>query len=151
MAKKRKNKKETMWAVFILAIFLLALYVLPQKTKACFGTSCFKVEVVTSDKDLSIGLMYRESMKPNEGMLFVFGEESPYSFWMRNTLIPLDIIWLDKDKKVVYIKENAQPCRDDLCETFKPEKSAKYVLEINANASKEADIKVGDIIRVNIP
>ena len=58
------------------------------------------------------GLMFRENMDSDRGMLFIFEKEGEYPFWMKNTLIPLDIIWINKDKEVVFISENAQPCEE---------------------------------------
>ena len=88
--------------------------------------------------------MYRDMLDTDEGMLFIFHEEAKHSFSMRNTLISLDIIWLDKDKKVIYIKEGAQPCKEEICETFKPDKDALYVLEINAGKVREIGLNIGD-------
>ncbi len=92
--------------------------------------------------------MYRQSLPKDAGMLFVFDKEGEYPFWMKNTLIPLDIIWLDKDKKVIYINENTQPCKTVNCESYGTDKNSKYVLELNAGIAKEIGLKVGDLITV---
>lgn len=148
MARKNKSsKKEFVWAIFILVILALFIRFYPQDKKACFKERCFKVEIEDNDHDRSIGLMYREKLASDRGMLFIFDYEDRYSFWMRNTSIPLDMIWFDKDKKVVYIKEGAQPCGEGLCETIKPDKKALYVLEINADKVKVIGLKVGDSIQ----
>lgn len=70
----------------------------------------YKLKVADTGKKRSQGLMYIENLPKNEGMLFVFEKSGIYPFWMKNTKIPLDIIWLNSDKQVVYIKENASPC-----------------------------------------
>lgn len=150
MAKKKKDsKKELKWAIIVVVVFALLINLHPQDKKVCFQDRCFKVETVESEKDLSIGLMYRDKLNANEGMLFLFPEEDRHSFWMKNTYIPLDIVWLDKDKKVVYIKDGAKPCKEGICETFKTETDALYVLEINAGRVKEIDLKVGDEMSFN--
>ena len=77
-------------------------------------------------------------------MLFVFGGPGKYSFWMKNTLISLDIIWMDGDGKIVDIKEGAMPCGKNYCESYTPKAPAKYVLEINAGMAKETGMKIGD-------
>lgn len=82
-------------------------------------------------------------------MLFIFDSSGDYPFWMKNTLIPLDIIWISKDKKVVDIKENAKPCRSEMCETYSPKSDAKYVLEINGGLANKYKIKVGDALSFN--
>lgn len=76
-------------------------------------------------------------------MLFVFEKEALYPFWMKNTLIPLDMIWMDAKGKVVDIK-TASPCTTDPCPTTAPNGPALYVLEINADMSKFIKLKVGD-------
>jgi uncharacterized membrane protein (UPF0127 family) len=76
-------------------------------------------------------------------MLFIINEEGIYPFWMKNTLIPLDIIWINKDKEVVFIKKDFQPCTE-ICESITPDKKAKYVLEINGSLADKNNIKVGD-------
>jgi hypothetical protein len=90
--------------------------------------------------------MYREKLDANAGMLFIFEQEGSYGFWMKNTLIPLDIIWLDKTKKVVYIKKNALPCSGDPCPVFQPQHNAFYVLEVNAGIVDEIGLAEGDYL-----
>lgn len=75
-------------------------------------------------------------------MLFVNQHEGLYPFWMKNTLISLDIIWISKDKKVVYIAKNVQPCLET-CEAIKPACPAQYILEVNAGFIEKYQIKVG--------
>lgn len=74
-------------------------------------------------------------------MLFVYDEEKKYSFWMKNTLIPLDIIWIDKDHRVVDV-QTVQPCKTEHCPSFTPKEQAQYILEINAGIAERAGIKV---------
>lgn len=90
--------------------------------------------------------MYRDKLKGERGMLFIYDEEGVHNFWMKNTLIPLDIIWLDKDKKVIYTKHSAPPCKKPPCPSYGPEKSCRYVLEINAGKAKEVGLKKGEKI-----
>jgi uncharacterized membrane protein (UPF0127 family) len=112
--------------------------------KACINGNCFNIEIAESSEKRSRGLMYRENLDQNSGMLFIFDQEKEYSFWMKNTLIPLDIIWLNKDMEVVYIEENVQPCKKDPCRRYKPNKLAKYVLELNAGQTEKVGIKIGN-------
>ena len=105
---------------------------------------CFNVEIADTPEARAIGLMNREYLNPDSGMLFIFDTEEKYCFWMKNTLVPLDIVWLGKNKDVVFIKHNAEPCKADPCETFRPDKKAKYVLEINSGLAKEIGLKKGD-------
>jgi len=112
--------------------------------KVCINNNCFYVELAETQEERSRGLMYRETLDKDKGMLFIFDEEKEHSFWMKNTLIPLDIIWINKDKEVVDIKKNVQPCVEEKCEIFKPSNKAKYVLELNAGQSDKTNIKIGD-------
>lgn len=91
--------------------------------------------------------MNREYLDPDKGMLFLFENEGIYNFWMKNTLIPLDIIWIDENKKAVFIKENAMPCNLEDCEIFHPAQKAKYVLEINGGLSEKYGLKFGNEIK----
>ena len=101
----------------------------------------FEIEFARTAQETEVGLMYRKSMKENQGMLFVFHDERPRSFWMKNTYIPLDIIYLDKDKRIVSIAKNAEP----LSETSRPsEGEAMYVLEINGGLSDKIGLSKGD-------
>lgn len=93
----------------------------------------------------SRGLMYREGLDSDKGMLFIFEKEGEYPFWMKNTLISLDIIWINENKEVVFISENAQPCSEEYsCPSISPGKNAKYVLEINGGTSERIGLKIGD-------
>lgn len=108
-----------------------------------------KIQVKVADTAVSQekGLMGVSSMPPDEGMLFVFNIELPYAFWMKDTLIPLDIIWLDKKKSIVYIQKNALPCTKSPCTSYMPNNFAQYVLEVNAGWVEKNKIKLGDKVK----
>ena len=90
------------------------------------------VEIADDNEERMQGLMFRENLDENEGMFFIFENESYQTFWMKNTLIPLDIIFIDKNFEIIDIK-NAVPCKEDPCQFYKSSKPAKYVLEVNSN------------------
>ena len=101
----------------------------------------FDIEFARDDYERETGLMYRESMKDDQAMLFIFGDEKPRYFWMKNTYIPLDIIYIDAGKRIVKIIKNAKP----LDETALPSKRPiKYVLEIKAGLSDAYGFKESD-------
>ncbi|NBV42245.1 DUF192 domain-containing protein, partial [bacterium] len=75
----------------------------------CFGKTCFQVEVARTEQEQEVGLMYRRSLPKNHGMLFVFNQDKPHSFWMKNTYLALDMIWIDRNYRVVHIVSNARP------------------------------------------
>ena len=111
--------------------------------KICFGKSCFEVEIARTLMEKARGLSFRKSLLENSGMFFAFWFQWRHAFWMKNTLMPLDIIWLDKNYIVVDIARDSKPCTGLLCPAIIPSKPAKYVLEINAGLSKKMSIEVG--------
>ena len=80
-------------------------------------------------------------------MLFIFEGEDYWSFWMKNTLIPLDLIFISDQYTIVDIKENFKPCKVDNCDSYTSKKKAKYVLEVNSGFVKENNVKIGDKIK----
>jgi hypothetical protein len=101
----------------------------------------FKVEVVDTPALRSKGLMYRKEMPLNHGMLFIWDKDTRGGFWMKNTYIPLDIIFIDKNYQIIHIAKNTKPLSEKL---ISPMKSYRYVLEINAGLSEKYKIKPGD-------
>lgn len=116
----------------------------PKQNQVCFQDNCFEVELATTPKQWTQGLMYQKSLEQNKGMLFIFQDIGKHAFWMKNTLIPLDIIWLNANQKIVYIYKNAQPCQVSNCPTINPDTKSKYVLEINAGKVDEIGLRVGN-------
>lgn len=100
-----------------------------------------EIEIADTDYDIQTGLMYRSSMKKNQGMLFVFPNVIERYFYMKNTKIPLDLIFIDNNKTVVSFQQNAKPFDESSLSSNIP---AQYVLEVNAGFVGEWNIKVGD-------
>lgn len=138
--------KKFVGAVFTLVFFLFPLFIFPQENSArvCLKGRCFNVEIADTPDERVRGLMYRRYLPSTKGMFFVFEKEGIYPFWMKNTYIPLDIIWIDSQMRVVDIKKNVLPCSSEKCPTFIPQAKAKYVLEINANVSEKIGLNIGD-------
>lgn len=101
------------------------------------------IEIADTDYDIQTGLMYRSTMEPNQGMLFVFDDEEERFFYMKNTQIPLDIIYIDANKKIVSFQKNAKPFNETSLPSHVP---AKYVLEVNAGMADAWSLKEGDSI-----
>lgn len=108
------------------------------------GKNVFQVELATTPKELQFGLMYRKELADDQGMLFIFERPAIQSFWMKNTYIPLDIIFISDDWRIINIAENSGPCLLDPCTMYYSSGPAKYVLEIKAGLSKEKQIQVGN-------
>lgn len=90
----------------------------------------FTPEIVDTPETRRKGLMNRESLENNTGMLFVFEHEAVYPFWMKNTLIPLTMVWIAEDGKIID-QQDAVPCKQADCPNYVPAGKAKYVLEVN--------------------
>lgn len=101
------------------------------------------VEIAADDNQRAKGLMYRPYMPDSVGMLFVFERAEPQAFWMKNTIIPLDIIYVDGNKKVVSIQKNAVPYSE---KSLPSEGNAQYVVEVNAGFSERFGIQPGDTL-----
>lgn len=133
----------------VLFFLITVLYLINNKESfefksVCFQENCFSIEIMDTPEKRAQGLMFRQELPEDKGMLFVFERQGIYGFWMKNTLISLDIIWMDEEQKVVFIKEYASPCEIDICESINPEKEAKYVLELNAGVVENIGLKIGD-------
>jgi uncharacterized protein len=93
------------------------------------------------------GMMFRDSLAENRGMLFTHGEEGTFSYWMFQVKIPLDIIWMDSRRRIVEIVENAQPCPQKPCVSYGGKEKALYVLELSGGNARKNGLKVGDVLR----
>ena len=108
-----------------------------------------RVEVVRTDPERARGLMFRTSLDGDAGMLFVFDESADHGFWMVNTLIPLDMIFIDEDRRIAGIVERAQPLTDTSRGIGAP---SRYVLEVNGGWAKAHGVAKGDRVRFeNVP
>lgn len=115
----------------------------------CYENNCFNVEVAKTAAQRERGLMYRAQLPKDGGMLFIFNKQGIYPFWMKNTLIPLDIIWINEENKITSITFGAQPCKSLMCPSIVPSGVAKYVLELNAGTCEKIGLGVGDYLQIN--
>lgn len=105
-------------------------------------------EVADTPEKRSVGLMFRDSLAPGSGMLFIFQEAHPYLFWMKNCRFPIDIIWLNEQKEVIFISEKTPPCKADPCPNYGPlDKNALYVVEVEAGFAQKEKLKLGAKVR----
>jgi uncharacterized membrane protein (UPF0127 family) len=107
-----------------------------------------RAEVAATEAEREHGLMLRQSLGDLDGMIFVFDAPGLHAFWMKDTLIPLDMLWLDGGGKVVSIAESVPPCKTPECPTYPPRAAASYVLEVNAGFAKKHQVRVGDTVSV---
>ncbi|MBU6416460.1 MAG: DUF192 domain-containing protein [Xanthomonadaceae bacterium] len=106
----------------------------------------FMVEIAATPAEQEHGLMDRTSMAADHGMLFVFPDSQPRTFWMKNTLIALDMLFFDESRHLVAIQANAQPCKADPCQLYPSDTPARYVLELNAGTAAKLGARKGDAI-----
>ncbi|MBN2043285.1 MAG: DUF192 domain-containing protein [Candidatus Aenigmarchaeota archaeon] len=133
--------------VFLMIAIPLDLFELSHYydvSMVCFGKDCFEVELAVTPAEKNMGLMERESLELDSGMLFIFDTMGKRSFWMKDVRIGLDMIFIDDNSVVVYIEKDAMPCTGD-CPFITPDRDYMYVLEINGGLSEELGIRVGDI------
>ena len=134
--------------ILILSFFSLA-YTREVTQRVCIKNTCINAEIADDDYKRQQGLMFRESLADDHGMLFVFQYEDKYGFWMKNMLIPLDIIWISKDMRVVDISTNVQPC-SDTCDNITPKKAVKYVLEVKSGFVNKHKLRLGDKVSFSL-
>jgi|CXWL01.1.fsa_nt_gi uncharacterized membrane protein (UPF0127 family) len=103
-----------------------------------------QIEVADTPETLAKGLMERETLGKSEGILFVFPEEVLLRFWMKKTLIPLDIIFVSKDYKIIGVINKAPPCTESPCQIYSSTGNGRYAVEVNAGFAEINNIKVGD-------
>lgn len=119
--------------------------ILPITAKAIVGGEIIELEVAETPEQQAIGLMYRSHLPKNRGMLFPFSPARVARFWMKNTLIPLDIIFLE-DGVIKAIFANVSPCQVDPCPVYGPSFPINQVIEIPAGRAKELGLSQGDEI-----
>jgi uncharacterized membrane protein (UPF0127 family) len=102
------------------------------------------VEIAETQPEWTQGLSGRNSMASDQGMLFIFDHEAKWSFWMKDVKFPLDIIWFNSNRQVVYVEHDLSPCSSQNCPVFTPPSNARYVLEVNAGFAATHNISIGD-------
>jgi uncharacterized membrane protein (UPF0127 family) len=108
------------------------------------GEEHVKVEIARSDPERQRGLMYREKLEPGRGMIFLFDHPQKLKFWMKNTYIPLDMVFIGGDKRVVYVEENAEP----LTLTSRgPDEDSQFVLEVPGGWARAHGVERGVPVR----
>lgn len=109
----------------------------------------FRVEIADDDAERSRGLMYRDQMDADAGMLFLFDRQEPQAFWMKNTRIPLDILYFDQTWSLVGWSLNTPPCSlGNNCPSYPSGAPARYVLELNAGTADKIGAELGDVLAV---
>jgi hypothetical protein len=108
-------------------------------------------EIAAPEDVRARGLMFRDALPIDQGMLFVFEEEGVHAFWMKNTRIPLDMLWLDPGRRIVHIAKMVPPCVADPCPSYGPGLPALFVLELAGGQADARGLKVGDRLEFVLP
>ncbi len=109
--------------------------------------SIIRLELAVTDQEREMGLMFRDALPEDTGMLFIFDTEARWPFWMKNTFIPLDLVWLDGAGVITDLRTNVQPCRRDPCPSYAPRAPARAVLELNAGIAAVHSLTIGQKLR----
>jgi uncharacterized membrane protein (UPF0127 family) len=110
-----------------------------------------QVEVMVKDEDRAMGLMFRPSLARDRGMLFVFERTDFHGIWMKNCRFPIDILWLDEERKIVHVAEAVPPCTAEPCPVYNPLRRAAYVVELNAGQARREKAAVGAEVGFSLP
>ena len=108
-------------------------------------------EIADTPERLQRGYMFRSEVREGEGMIFLFERPDFHAFWMKNTLVSLDIIWMDDAHTVVHLEANTPPCKADPCPSYSPIRKTSSVLEVRAGTAAAQGLKIGDRLRITIP
>lgn len=152
--------KKLLFIFFTFVIIIAFLYMFkshntPTGQKLTINNNTIYIEIADTPEKREQGLMYRKDLCKDCGMLFVFENEDIYTFWMKNTYISLDIIWISNTGEIVEIAKNTKPYICHLIETsedckpsvYKPHVNSRYVLEVNGGFSEKNNIQVGDRVQ----
>jgi uncharacterized membrane protein (UPF0127 family) len=143
----RRSVLASLLVVVILLVGAAAVFFVTrqQPSGIKFGTGQLELQEVSSPEALEKGLSGRQSMPESAGLLFVFPKAGEHCFWMKDMHFPIDMIWLDANKKVVTVKADVQP--DTYPQSFCPTQPARYVIEVNAGVAKKSRISEGSQLR----
>ena len=108
-------------------------------------------EIADTPAKLQRGYMFREHVAENEGMVFVFPEPGVHPFWMKNTKVALDIIWIDREMSIIHIESSVPPCVDDPCPSYGPVRKVSYVLEVRGGTAAHDRLAIGDRLAITFP
>ena len=109
----------------------------------------YQVELALDDASRMRGLMFRDQMAATHGMLFAFDQQEPQAFWMRNTRIPLDIMYFDEALRLVSVAAGAPPCTTKSCPSYPSKGPARFVLELNAGHAHRLGLQRGDVLTLS--
>jgi uncharacterized membrane protein (UPF0127 family) len=141
------------WAAAFFIAVLFSLFFVHNTLGYVIETVSFenggevKVEISKTRSQLETGLMFREGLEEDSGMLFILNSEDHHSFWMKNVNFPLDLIWLDSELFIVDITRDARPCETDPCPTYSPAHPVRYVIEVPEGFASSNNIELHQMVK----
>ncbi len=149
---------QTRRVIAAVPALILALASSPQADEGLIsiqlpGGAVIHAELADTIKKRAQGLMHREHLAKDRGMLFTFDQAQPWTFWMKNTKISLDIIWMNEKKQIIHIARNVPICTrtDDGCPQYQPNGPATYVLELGGGEAERLKLENGSKLQFRIP
>lgn len=144
---KEKLKKGIVLVVALAAMGIALQFMGGNQSRQYFmielpdGSQVFAQVADSPEKHLE-GLFFTEELRPNQGMLFIYQEEDPHKLWTRNVHFPIDMVWIDRDRTILHLVENAPPCSEEPCEIYGPEEPfTLYVLQARAGFIRNHNLK----------
>ena len=135
--------------ILSLGLLLVSGCATGQDSWVEIGGKRYAVEIADDNEERARGLMFRDELPADHGMLFVHDREEPLAYWMKNTKIPLDILYFDTQRRLVAQQRDVPPCTlGDGCPPYPSQAPARYVLELNAGQAEQLKLQVGDELRL---
>lgn len=134
--------KKILTVLFIICTLTGLIFYSSRQKATNLGKQNIHYEIANTRQSHEKGLSGRDSLPDKSGMLFIFSSSEKYCFWMKDMRFPIDIVWLNEDKQIVFIEHNVLP--GSYPKKFCPDQGARYVIEVNAGKVARADLKIGD-------
>ncbi len=150
MAKKYLSDRIIFLFSIVFLIAVMASLFNSGKSEVCFEKECLEVELAVTDEEQVAGLSGRKELEESKGMLFIMEKEGIHSFWMKDMLFSLDMVWISSNGTVVDFIENAELCNGPICMPIIPHAESKYVLEVNAGAINNLELDIGKEVDIRI-
>jgi len=148
-----KKGRSFFFSFFILSLMLFCAVSSSREYVKVFLPNGFTLtaELAVTDEERQLGLMFRERINWDQGMLLVFKREGIYNIWMKNMRFPIDILWLDREKRIVHLETNVPACLEDPCPSYSPSNPALFVLELKAGSVDKHQLEIYEKIELILP
>jgi uncharacterized membrane protein (UPF0127 family) len=150
--KERRMKKALLLTTVVMMLYCAGQAGRTKYIKVFFPDGySVAAELAVTDEERQQGLMFREKIAEDQGMLFIFEEEEIHSFWMKNMRFSIDILWLDRERRIVHLESRVPPCTVDPCPSYPPDRPASFVLELQSGAAEKHGLKLYDRLDFILP